>query len=1130
MPDLAPNVNLPLIYISYSRRDESWLDKILTWLKPLEESKQVLVFCDQRLIPGENWDEGLRENLEKAALGIVLLSPEWLANDYAINVEFPVLASRRLIPVLVRECDWHGHPIGKFQILMADNKPLSSVRGARQEQAFRTLVQAVRKQLDISSGIEFSREGQELYTLASQLAQSRKEPGDIDAACLLFALLERGREEPTPIKTPQFLWNAIPESGRSRYQDLRQKQFPQFPIVNAPFTSSVGGPVLERAHSLSLNTKELGRIHARHLLAALLVDPDGTAILSGLDLDLESSKSSFILFVLQNFPDEPEDQWRKFLAVGATGRGDDPNPEDQPDQQGSGGATPGPASPLIAAYQSEDWTGPDLLNTTRDVNALAALVAGWNVQPPLSIGLFGEWGSGKSFFMRQMRERVKALALAAQKSGKPQRECAYYKNIAQIEFNAWHYMEGDNLWACLVEHIFSNLGLPQDTAPEEVEARQKEILLQIGAKKTLEAQAIQSRTELEAKRDDAVKKANEARSKRDAAETALAAEKAALKKKVANELSSEVTNVLAAIPEAVQLRDEVETARRLSQDVRTLWGRIALLWNLLWHDPQRRKILYWMCGGSAALLALGQVIHWLIPDFKLLVRYDAQAILPVATALLATVGKFRPVLAKIGHVVSVLEKKNQEITAAISKVEQEGQPQIAKLEGNVAALTQQIERATREQQQHTEAIQKLEKELAETDANRLLDEFIRNRADADDYRKHLGMVALVRRDFEKLSEFFRSQRKDELQGKERLNTCTVNRIVLYIDDLDRCPPRTVVDTLQAIHLLLAFPIFVVVVAVDSRWVSRSLEECYDWLVPETEVGAQTPPAANGDERWRSTTGATAHDYLEKIFQIPFWLAPMNSAACRNMIRGLAKAISSAQSTLKQSIAAANPPAAESLPLAAVASASSGVSTATSISPSVGGVQPTPPPPSPGLPIATPAPAAAASTPSHAIDEPIDLTPRQLDVEENEMKKIDELAVLIGRSPRVAKRFLNCYRLLKARMDNAELEECLKGPFQYLMEVLAIIVGAPSISRVIVEVLCTDGAAGDGKAFLRALAKRLPAGALDKGDGLEVNRLLSGAPADHMKSLSAIAPLVARFSFATHSDKLVEPSRGPQRIK
>ena len=48
------------------------------------------------------------------------------------------------------------------------------------------------------------------------------------------------------------------------------------------------------------------------------------------------------------------------------------------------------------------------------------------------------------------------------------------------------------------------------------------------------------------------------------------------------------------------------------------------------------------------------------------------------------------------------------------------------------------------------------------------------------------------------------------------DTRPIERIVLYIDDLDRCPPERVVEVLQAVHLLLAFELFVVVVAVDAR--------------------------------------------------------------------------------------------------------------------------------------------------------------------------------------------------------------------------------------------------------------------------------------------------------------------------
>jgi predicted KAP-like P-loop ATPase len=113
------------------------------------------------------------------------------------------------------------------------------------------------------------------------------------------------------------------------------------------------------------------------------------------------------------------------------------------------------------------------------------------MQPPLSIGLFGEWGSGKSFFMQKMKERVRQIASAARKSQSGQKEFGYYKNIVQVEFNAWHYVEG-NLWASLVEHIFSNLRLEgigeEDLDSEQNIADRLEKLLGTLREKTAEAE------------------------------------------------------------------------------------------------------------------------------------------------------------------------------------------------------------------------------------------------------------------------------------------------------------------------------------------------------------------------------------------------------------------------------------------------------------------------------------------------------------------------------------------------------------------------------------------------------------------------------------------------------------------
>ena len=51
-----------------------------------------------------------------------------------------------------------------------------------------------------------------------------------------------------------------------------------------------------------------------------------------------------------------------------------------------------------------------------------------------------------------------------------------------------------------------------------------------------------------------------------------------------------------------------------------------------------------------------------------------------------------------------------------------------------------------------------------------------------------------------------------------------------------------VDVLQAVHLLLHFPLFVVVMAVDARWVSRALKERFPHLLEENVTLAAESPA------------------------------------------------------------------------------------------------------------------------------------------------------------------------------------------------------------------------------------------------------------------------------------------------
>jgi hypothetical protein len=84
-------------------------------------------------------------------------------------------------------------------------------------------------------------------------------------------------------------------------------------------------------------------------------------------------------------------------------------------------------------------------------------------------------------------------------------------------------------------------------------------------------------------------------------------------------------------------------------------------------------------------------------------------------------------------------------------------------------------------------------------------------------------------------------------------------------------------------------------------------------------------------------------------------------------------------------------------------------------------------------------------------ERVDLNPQSLNISSEELIAMENLAPVIGRSPRAIKRFVNLYRLFKTMLPDEAFEEFLDesvavAPYRVVMLFLAIITGTPQVSR------------------------------------------------------------------------------------
>jgi hypothetical protein len=683
-------------------------------------------------------------------------------------------------------------------------------------------------------------------------------------------------------------------------------------------------------------------------------------------------------------------------------------------------------------YDTDGRENEDLLDIDRDVDAMGALIASRTMAPPLSIGVFGEWGSGKSFFMQHLRKRVESLANQALTSNRSQQQVAFYKNIIQIEFNAWHYSEG-NLWASLVEHIFRNLRKNGDTSEKDIGKRRDDLLTRLAQR---EAELLKKQAEVTAKEAEVAQAQQKVgdleqqkAAKRSELEQALA-EKQSLMTVLPNTLTLdadvkaratqwlEEAGFTAVGRTAFELRDALGNAQA---ELRRSGGFIASLLDKRGASPRLRAPSIIL--GASLLASLG--IPFLLDGLG---KENLAGLTARLTTLTGFVGAAATWFKKQ---TDWLRERREQSEARLREVEQaietEFQKQLKPLEVAAQEAKDEVSRLSLEEQQQREAqakaqgeVLQLRQEIAELSNVRLLDKFIENRTGSDDYRKHLGLVALIRRDFEELSRLMEAVNRDENTDP---NVPSINRIVLYIDDLDRCSQETVVKVLQAVHLLLAFPLFVVVVGVDSRWVARCLNRTFKDLLRDEEDG--TKPA----DPDTLAPGATAYDYLEKIFQIPIWLRPIGEVQRASMLRDLLSRPSSEER--------ASPPSVKksSLPVifpTAPREGSSVLPTARA-----GTLFDT-------APHGEHADALSVKGAHVAEIREEELNPPGLIIGEPELVFIDHLGPLLSSTPRVLKRFANTYRLIKACVPDEGQEEFMRegnlgaSPSQVCLMLLALV--------------------------------------------------------------------------------------------
>jgi KAP family P-loop domain len=1020
--------------------------------------------------------------------------------------------------------------------------------------------------------------------VARLLGGARPRPGICSARTLVASLMLSGVDDLEGRYTGGWLVRqqakysakATRRSLASRYTAIAGASFDELVTAEKTVAQTMTAGLkrkLDLARKLALESqpgKSGVRISARHLLGAAVSRTDRAPNVARLLRDFGLTTDEVRARLIEAFPDwgvsdDPE-IWRRLV-----------DKEDAaPEEQG------------LPTYAADSTTGPDLIGITREVEAMASLVSAWSVEPPLSIGLFGEWGSGKSFFMRRMQDRVRQIAKTARKSGLGQKEFGYYKNVVQVEFNAWHYVEG-NLWASLVEHIFSNLRLeggldePDADSEEAIKQRVDRLLGKVKEKTeaaiqeetkatdaTKEAEEKKQQAEINARKLEEEAEAARIRAKTAANESRQAEQKAADKQREADasklerdslglkdvieevtgsseirELAQKDLALLGVTPDRTKTIQGLRDALNEGAETATVIGEGI---KILAEDNRRWWLLAWVAAGSVAAAALVWIGAWLTKQqhtpFLQSIIGTVSAIAAVMTGVIGFWQRYAPKLKPLVDAAQRLKKKRAELEKEVEKAREARAEEAARRDKDARIKREQAaaetkiaeqkiadaEQARQEAKEKEEAahraneaahaaraeVEKLQQEVDALRPERRIAAFIQDRAGAKDYRMHLGVPALIRRDFEKLSAMFQTQRREETDGndghgpnaKNRNDLAIVNRIILYIDDLDRCPPDKVVEVLRAIHLLLAFPLFVVVVAVDARWMKRSLRDRFSLMLTSSPEAEDHNGATSKADDLSLGQMATPDDYLEKIFQVPFWIRPLNAITCKTLVTALTKddLVSPDGKPVIEENKKAPDNTGEKPPVKTTTGTDAGdVNTPPSGRENTGDIK--------GAEVPKQTPVESEELFKWREVEP---KPRALQLTEDERKYMIKLAPLIGRSPRSVKRFINCYRLLKAALDQDELAQVIRdGTFRTTMLLLGLMTGLPDVAPALLTDLRRADKTISPVLWIEEATKRLGLGDHERWPEVKplIQQLHKESKVLTIRPLTEAATLIDRFSFS-----------------
>jgi CheY-like chemotaxis protein len=140
------------VFYSYAPPDEEMRDTLEHHLAGLKRQGLITAWHEGKIGPGEDMRRITQERLATARVVLLLVSADFLASDACYEEQLTSAVERhargeaRVIPVILRDCDWAIDPLDRLMPLPKDGRPVAS--WASRDEAFADVARGIRKAVE----------------------------------------------------------------------------------------------------------------------------------------------------------------------------------------------------------------------------------------------------------------------------------------------------------------------------------------------------------------------------------------------------------------------------------------------------------------------------------------------------------------------------------------------------------------------------------------------------------------------------------------------------------------------------------------------------------------------------------------------------------------------------------------------------------------------------------------------------------------------------------------------------------------------------------------------------------------------------------------------------------------------